>query len=128
MKIGYTSGVFDMFHYGHEAYLRKCMNLCDFLFVGVDSDIMVKKKKSESRPIITESIRVKSVSSFSSVAFIKYECSEYYKDIIKPDVVFFPNNKLATQSDNAEEIIFIPYTDRISTTKIIESKLIRSNV
>lgn len=128
MKIGYTSGVFDMFHYGHEAYLKKCMERCDYLFVAVDSDLMVRTKKCPTRPIQQQSQRVAMVKTLCSYTFIKQRDSTFYKNIISPDVVFFPSNKEVTQSDIPEEVIIIPYTTSISTTKIIKaSRLLEVN-
>ncbi|EJU9788322.1 adenylyltransferase/cytidyltransferase family protein, partial [Vibrio vulnificus] len=45
MIIGYTSGVFDMFHIGHSNFLEECRKYCDILYVAVDSDNRVKVLK-----------------------------------------------------------------------------------
>ena len=49
--IGYTSGVFDLFHIGHLNILRNAKSMCDKLIVGVSTDELLFEYKKK-KPII----------------------------------------------------------------------------
>ena len=61
LRIGLTSGCYDLTHFYHLRYWERCKQHCDILIVGVDSDYVVKKSKGESRPIFGEYQRLRMV-------------------------------------------------------------------
>lgn len=65
-RIGYTTGVFDMFHIGHLNILRKAKEQCDYLIVGVTTDSLCESRKNK-KPIICESDRIAIVSAIRYV-------------------------------------------------------------
>lgn len=66
--IGYTNGCFDFhLHAGHLATLKHAASLCDFLFVGVDSDARVKRLKGDRRPIVSVADRVAQLEAVKGV-------------------------------------------------------------
>lgn len=69
-KIGYTTGVFDLFHIGHLNILRRAKEQCDYLIVGVSTDEVVQEYKHKT-PIIPYSERATIVEA------IKYK--EFYQ-------------------------------------------------
>ena len=61
-RIGYTTGVFDMFHIGHLAILKRAKEMCDFLIVGVSTDELVETYKHKM-PIVPLADRMEIVGA-----------------------------------------------------------------
>ena len=66
MIIGYTTGVFDMFHVGHLNLIRRARENCDRLIVGVSTDEVVEQYKGH-RPIVPYAERVEIVKAIRYV-------------------------------------------------------------
>ena len=64
--VGYTTGVFDLFHIGHLYLLKNARKICDFLIVGVTTDEISEIMKGR-KPIIPFSERVEIVRSIRYV-------------------------------------------------------------
>lgn len=92
-KVGYTSGVYDMFHVGHAKYLEKAREMCDVLILAVDSDELVKKDKGPKRPIVGLEERIDILVRNRSVNIItvRYAKDNPYMLIkkIKPNLLVF---------------------------------------
>jgi glycerol-3-phosphate cytidylyltransferase len=66
MIIGYTTGVFDLFHIGHLNILKNAKNNCDYLIVGVTTDELSFSRKKKY-PVIPYSERVEIIASIKYV-------------------------------------------------------------
>ncbi len=127
--IGYTAGVFDLFHIGHLNIIRKAKQNCDYLIVGVNSDKLVKEYKNKT-PIISEKERLKIIKSIKYVdkavlvetrdkldAFKKYG---FNKVFVGDDWKNHPsyNDAINKLKPFGVEFTFFPYTKTTSSTII----------
>ncbi len=135
MIIGYTTGVYDMFHIGHLNLLRRAKEQCDYLIVGVSTDELVLKEKNKL-PIIPYKDRVEIVSSIKYVDEVvpqvdKNKLGAYLKMNKKFQIMFVGSDWKGTpQWKKYEEefapygvkIVYLSHTDGISST-ILREKL-----
>jgi glycerol-3-phosphate cytidylyltransferase len=126
--VGYTTGVFDMFHIGHLHLLKKAKNHCDYLIVGVSTDELVKSYKSKV-PIIPFEHRLEIVSSLKFVdevvAVTHRDKKQAYLDV-GYDVLFvgddWQNSGIFNELEKFLEkygarVEYFPYTKEVSSTK-----------
>lgn len=129
--VGYTTGVFDMFHVGHLNILKNSKKHCDYLIVGVTSDETVKLSKGKV-PIICLEDRMEIVDAIEYVDQVIVEentdkLDAYQK--INFDVIFKGSDWKGTEKWNYYEsefnklgvkVIYFDYTDKVSSTKLRE--------
>lgn len=130
-KIGYTTGVFDMFHIGHLNILKRSKEQCDYLIVGVSTDEVVKSYKNKT-PIIPFEERIAIVRELKCVdlavpqtSMNKMEAWEKYHF----DALFHGSdwkgssmyNKLIDEfSAVGVDVVFLPHTENVSSTQLSE--------
>jgi len=91
VQVGFTNGCFDLIHAGHLYSLRQAKSHCDFLVVGVNSDVSVKLLKGESRPIQPQETRADLMASLEFVDLVFTFDEKEVQDtieIIKPSIMF----------------------------------------
>ena len=130
-KIGYTTGVFDLFHVGHLNVLKRAKLECDYLIVGVTSDELSMSAKNK-KPIIPFNERMEIVEHIKFVDEVvpqmNYDKEEAWNNL-KFDKMFVGDdwkgsdkwNKI--EKDFAEfgvEIVYFPYTTHTSSSFLRE--------
>jgi glycerol-3-phosphate cytidylyltransferase len=133
MIVGYTSGVFDLFHIGHLNLLRNAKALCDKLVVGVTTDELVGYKFK--RAVIPFTERLEIVRAIEYVdAVIPQESMDKLEvwDKVKFDIMFVGDDWYETdkwqsiESEFAErnvKVVYFPYTKSTSSSLINETLL-----
>ena len=128
MTIGYTAGVFDLFHVGHLNLLRNAKGMCDKLIVGVSTDELVKYKGKT--PVIPFSDRIEIIRNIRFVdAVVAQEnmdklemCKKLKATIMFVGDDWYKSEKWQDYERQFEEagikIVYFPYTKNISSTQI----------
>ena len=132
--IGYTTGVFDMFHIGHLNILKQAKQHCDILIVGVTTDELCQSYKNklpiipyEERKAIIEAIKYvdKVVPQLNRDKFNAWE--EY-----KFDIMFVGDDWKGSELFEVVErklnavgcrVVYLPYTQGTNSTILREKVL-----
>ena len=130
-KVGYTTGVFDMFHMGHLNIIRRAKAQCEYLIVGVTTDELCLSRKNKV-PIIPQEERVAIVEAIRYVDKVVLQSD---MDKIKPvkehgvDAVFVGSDWKGTpQWEQYEkefagvgcDVVYLDHTDGISSSVLRE--------
>ena len=135
-RVGYTAGVYDMFHIGHLNILKRAKESCDYLIVGVSTDELVQNYKNKNtiipfdeRAAIVEAIKYVD-KVVPQVSMDKMQAWENYKF----DAMFVGDDWKGTEKWNKIEeefknvgvdIVYFPYTQGTSST-ILREKLLNN--
>lgn len=128
-KVGYTTGVFDLFHIGHLNILRRAKEQCEYLIVGVSTDALVKEYKHNT-PIIPYNERIAIVEAIKYVDKVVPQISmdkfAVWKDL-HFDALFhgddWKNSSMYIEyekqfSEVGVNLIYLPHTQGTSSTEI----------
>jgi len=110
LRVGFTNGCFDLLHQGHLYSISEAKKKCDYLIIGLNSDVSVAKLKGSNRPIDEQAYRVLKLSKLSDVDAI---------------IIFNDDTPLRLIEDINPDILFkgVDYKDR----EIVGSKFVKEN-
>ena len=131
MIVGYTTGVFDMFHVGHLNLLMRAREQCDRLIVGVSTDDVVLDYKKHA-PIVPYAERVAIVKAIRYVdevvpqtsmdKFAAWEALHFNRlfhgNDWKGSAMY--NEVEAKLKAVGVEVVYFPYTQGTSSTLLAE--------
>ena len=131
-KIGYTTGVFDMFHIGHLNILKNAKAQCEYLIVGVSTDETVKSYKHktpvipyEQRKAIVEAIRYvdevvpqTSMDKLEAWKTLHFDALFHGSDWKGSDMYNEVEKKLR---EVGCDMVFLPHTEGVSSSDLRDS-------
>lgn len=130
-KIGYTTGVFDMFHIGHLNILKRAKEQCEFLIVGVTTDALCYQRKQKF-PIVCENDRIAIVEAIRYVDKVVRQEDMNKLQAVKQwqvDAVFVGSDWQGTDAWTQYEkefaaegcsVVYLDHTDGISSSILRE--------
>jgi len=127
--VGYTTGVFDLFHIGHLRILQRAKSKCDRLIVGVSTDELVQSYKNK-KPVIPFEERNEIVSALKCVDEVipqthRDKIAAYHD--LKFDVMFVGSDwkgsdlfsKVEAElADFGVDVVYFEYTNNVSSTAL----------
>ena len=130
-KVGYTTGVYDLFHIGHLNILKRAKEHCDYLIVGVSTDEVVESYKGK-KPVIPFRERIEIVKAIRYVDEVIPQTSMDKMEAWEKlhfDVLFHGSDwKGSDMYDEIEkkleevgaDLVFLPHTEGTSSTLLSE--------
>jgi glycerol-3-phosphate cytidylyltransferase len=130
MKVGFTTGVYDLFHIGHLNLLKNAKGMCDKLIVGVTVDELVSYKHKAAVIPFEERIEIVRSIKYVDAAVPQYTMNKFDSwEKLKFDIMFVGDDWYKTEKwqelDNkfkqvGVKIVYFPYTKGTSSTLINE--------
>lgn len=129
--IGYTTGVFDLFHIGHLNILKRAKEKCDYLIVGVSTDELVRSYKKK-KPVIPFDERVEIVKA---IKYVDKVVAQEHRDKIRAyeeiefNIMFVGSDWKGSElfnlveehmNVNGDQVEYLPYTQNVSSSMLTE--------
>lgn len=128
MIIGYTTGVYDLFHIGHLNLLKSAKGMCDKLVVGVTVDELVSYKGKKAMIPFEDRIEIVRSCKYVDAAVPQYNMDKLEAcKKLGVKILFVGDDWYNTEKWNKYEkefedlgikIIYFPYTQGTSSTQI----------
>lgn len=131
-KVIMTNGGFDLLHAGHLYYLQAARQKADALVVLMNSDTSVRGHKGPLRPVNAQEHRAYALAACWFVdAVVIFDSARVVKEIeaLRPDIYCksaefnvetIPQEERKAAEAVGAQIIFLPFLEGFSTTKLIE--------
>lgn len=126
--IGYTTGVYDLFHIGHLNLLKNAKGLCDKLIVGVTVDELVTYKGKHAFIPFEDRIEIVRSCKYVDAAVPQYDMDKLTACLkLGASVLFVGDDWYNTEkwkqyekefAEHGIQIVYFPYTKGVSSTKI----------
>lgn len=131
MIIGYTTGVYDLFHIGHLNLLKNARGMCDRLIVGVTVDELVAYKGKHAMIPFEDRIEIVRSIKYVDAAVPQYDmdklgaCKKLGAKILFVGDDWYGTDKWREYERQFAEagirIVYFPYTKGISSTQITKA-------
>ncbi len=131
MIIGYTTGVYDLFHVGHLNLLKNAKGMCDKLIVGVTVDELVAYKGKQAMIPFEDRIEIVRSIKYVDAVVPQYDmdkltaCKKLGAEFLFVGDDWYATEKWKEYEKQFEQegikIVYFPYTKGISSTQITKA-------
>ena len=121
-KRGITFGTFDLFHFGHDNILKRCMQFCEYLCIGLSSDELNVKKGKDSVDDYEKRKEVIEKAQFGDEIF-KEESLEQKNDYVTQmdaEILMMGDDWVGKFDWVSCDVLYMERTPNISTTMLKE--------
>lgn len=131
MVIGYTAGVYDLFHIGHLSLLKNARGMCDKLVVGVTVDELVTYKGKHAMIPFADRIEIVRSCKYVDSAVPQYDMDKLTMcKKLGASILFVGDDWYGTEkwqeyekkfAENNIQVVYFPYTKGVSSTQITKA-------